>query len=657
MQWIRNLSLKAKLLTAFLFVSVLTFALGAFGVYNAGSVNHRLSAMYENELLGVSHIKEANINLINYGRALRNYLLADNSADQAMYQEALTTFQSNVEAELAHARPLITSTEAEQLLTSFDRVWVSYLAQNEQVLALGQDAATQDEALRLVRTDVRTASDELDVILTRLSEIKMEMAEAAYLDGSAQFHAAWQVSLAFILLTVGLALGLGFLTSRSLARPIISLSRAATTVADGDLEATVAINRTDEIGTLATAFNKMVDQLRTMFAQAEKERETAAQAAAQANEARSAAQAQEAYLKRSVDTILIEMERLAQGDLTVNLKSEREKDEIGRLYQGFNDVTSSFRSLLSQVRSTVTTIVATTNQISSASEQLASGALEQSAQTEEVSAAVEEMARTVVENAQSATQTTSVAHQNGIDANEGRQVVDQNVEKMRQISAILGKTVEKTERLETASQEISTMVSTINDIAAQTNLLALNAAIEAARAGEAGKGFAVVADEVRGLASRTAEATQEIQTKTQGIQKASLDVLHAMQEGHSAVQNGLSLTDKADEALQRIVAGTSETQDLITQIATATEEQSATSEQLAQSIASISLVANESAQGVSEIASATGQLTERMVQLEQQVAHFKVEHRPEHPSRQRDTAGDGYAGQAANHVLHVHASY
>ncbi|MCL6097096.1 MAG: methyl-accepting chemotaxis protein, partial [Bacteroidetes bacterium] len=175
-----------------------------------------------------------------------------------------------------------------------------------------------------------------------------------------------------------------------------------------------------------------------------------------------------------------------------------------------------------------------------------------------------------------------------------------------------------------SSNEIGEIVQVIDDIADQTNLLALNAAIEAARAGEQGRGFAVVADEVRKLAERTTKATKEIATMIRQIQKDTEGAVVSMNEGTTEVEKGKVLADKAGHALKQIISGAEEVVDISTQVAAASEEQSSAAEQISRNIESISSVTNQSASGVQQIARAAEDLNRMTVNLQDLIARFKL---------------------------------
>ncbi len=314
---------------------------------------------------------------------------------------------------------------------------------------------------------------------------------------------------------------------------------------------------------------------------------------------------------------------MATGDLTKRMTGNYKGDHQV-LKNNVNKVTESLNSLLFQVQDTVKITANSSEEITSTSESLAAATQEQSAQSDEVASAVEQMSRTVTENAMSASRTADVAQKNGDIAKEGGQVVKQTILKMRDIANVVQKSAENIGKLGESSKQIGEIISVIDDIADQTNLLALNAAIEAARAGEQGRGFAVVADEVRKLAERTTEATKQIANMIKGIQEETSEAVKAMNKGNEEVSSGIDLADKAGESLEEILSSTTDVMDMVNQIAAASEEQSATSEQISKNVQSISKVTSESASRIENVARSAEELSRLTNDLFTLMKRFKI---------------------------------
>ncbi|MFH0736390.1 MAG: methyl-accepting chemotaxis protein [bacterium] len=331
----------------------------------------------------------------------------------------------------------------------------------------------------------------------------------------------------------------------------------------------------------------------------------------------------ENYLTDSVSKMIIEMDKFAEGDLTVSLKAGKD-DNFGKLFNGFNLAVSRIGELISKVRESVETTASSSTQISASTEEMAAGAEEQSAQTSEVAGAIEEMTKTILETTRHASAAAETAKQAGVFAKEGGQVVKESVNGMNRIAEVVSNAASIVTELGKSSDQIGEIIQVINDIADQTNLLALNAAIEAARAGEQGRGFAVVADEVRKLAERTSKATKEIATMINHIQKETTGAVISMNSGTQEVEIGKELVNKAGNSLKEIIVSSLKVEDMVNQVAAASEEQSSTAEQISKSIESINNVSQQSAGSVQQVAHAAESLNRLTEELQNLVAHFKV---------------------------------
>ncbi|KAF0151593.1 MAG: methyl-accepting chemotaxis protein [Ignavibacteria bacterium] len=409
------------------------------------------------------------------------------------------------------------------------------------------------------------------------------------------------------------------------------------------------IKRMDDFGILQWKFNEMIDQLEAFL----KEISTSIEYAAEkkffrkpltsgshgmfikgGRNVQKAIELQEQsfrtiedqhnYLSRSIDNILSEMNKFSQGDLTVQVVPERKNDEIGKLFLGFNTVVNNMNRILQSVTEAVHATASASNEISSSAEQMAAGTQEQSSQSREISHSVEEMTKTIFETTSIAAKAANATKQSGEIAKEGGKDVEQTINGMNRIADVVNKSAVTVQALGKSSDQIGEIVQVINDIADQTNLLALNAAIEAARAGEQGRGFAVVADEVRKLAERTSKATKEIAAMIKQIQKDTEEAVVSMRAGTQEVDRGKTLADKAGDSLKKIIHYADDVVDMVNKVAASSEHQSLTADQISKNIEGITTVTHESAQGVQQIAVAAEDLNRLTNNLQELVARFKI---------------------------------
>lgn len=411
-----------------------------------------------------------------------------------------------------------------------------------------------------------------------------------------------------------------FWLTKLIIKKINNLNDAVKQVASGNLNVEIKINGEDEIGNLALSFKQMTQSIKDANDLLVKEKDSIS---LRVEDAVKESEKQKKYLADNIDKILVEMNKFADGDLNVNLNAEG-TDEISKLFRGFNKSVSNIKDLIMKVSSVVQSTAEASSQISSSIEEGAAGMQEQSSQVNEIATAIEEMTRTILETSRNAGSASDNAKTAGSIADEGGKVVEETVLGMKRIADVVSRAADTVKQLGLNSNQIGEIIQVIDDIADQTNLLALNAAIEAARAGEQGRGFAVVADEVRKLAERTSGATKEIANMIKKIQKDTHEAVESINEGTSEVKSGSELTNKAGNSLKEIIHSSNMVIDVINQVASASEEQSATAEQISKSIEVINNVTNESAQGMQQISKAAEDLNRLTDNLQSLVGSFKI---------------------------------
>ncbi len=322
-------------------------------------------------------------------------------------------------------------------------------------------------------------------------------------------------------------------------------------------------------------------------------------------------------------TSVVEDIAQGEGDLTKRVPIT-DSDEIGQLGQLVNQFIDKLQLSISRVGEVTNQVAIDSQQMTETADEMAKGVDTQKMKITQSASAVEEMTMTAGEVARNSQEASGIAQEASNTAKTGQQVVTEAVASMQLVAEAVGQSTSVITALGKSSDQIGEIVGTIEDIADQTNLLALNAAIEAARAGEQGRGFAVVADEVRKLAERTTKATKEIAEMIRKIQADTKTAVMSMEDGTQKVGNGVMLANETSDALTKIQSLVMQTAGMIQQIAAAAEQQSTTTHQIAKDLEAVTQVGEETSSGAVESAKRSHELRGLAEDLQGIVSTFKV---------------------------------
>ena len=324
-----------------------------------------------------------------------------------------------------------------------------------------------------------------------------------------------------------------------------------------------------------------------------------------------------------VRELAITAKKLANGELTARVNWDS-TDELGDVGRAFNQMATEFSSLISQVRQSADQVATAAAMQASTAEKVSAISDNQTQQAAIAATSIENLNSAVKEIAQKTDNVVTSANDASVMASEGQQVVNKAVLGIQQVAITVSESAQLMVALGKRSDEIGQIVNVIKDIAEQTNLLALNAAIEAARAGEQGRGFAVVADEVRKLAERTATATSEISKMISAIQSETGNAVTTMEKGSSQVSDGVALANQAGQSLQNINSSVKRVVEMIEQISEATRSQSEATNEITKRVEHIAEMARENTSSVDETTHASRDLQKLSGHLQQVVSRFKL---------------------------------
>lgn len=328
-------------------------------------------------------------------------------------------------------------------------------------------------------------------------------------------------------------------------------------------------------------------------------------------------------IRKPVEHLRHVLKKVASGDLSVEVYSDT-KDEFGAISNSVNDAISSIRRLIGEVKNVSSSLANSSETLSSATEQISRTFKFQAERVSQIATAVEETGQSVTDIARNASRIADLSIETSNVAREGREITQGSALEIKLIAQSVGELSRTIRDLGEHSARIGEIITVIRDIADQTNLLALNAAIEAARAGEQGRGFAVVADEVRKLAERTSKATEEIGEMIKGVQEKVFDAQSSMDDATRKVESGVEMSEKASRLLEQISVKATELQNMIHQIASATEEISSVMDQATKDVVGIADTSKETSLSLDQSAKIASDIAKLGKELERAVGTFVI---------------------------------
>lgn len=673
MNWFNNINIRGKLILGFLTITAITIILGYTGYSWTTEIVGYLNAMYAERLVPIRELGFANESLLTLRGDFVASLGTKDLSKRQGYINSIKNESAKIDKLIEKYSKTVLVKEEQEFLPKFLSAWSAYRKYHDQTITYILNKH-DEQAAEILYVDSFPYMLEARKNLHELININSKIASDLQETSNASANKAVTFLIVFILVSASGALCLSFYVSKTISKKINNAVFMLQELSRGHLGKRLDVDSNDEVGVMAQTMNQFADDLQKYVVGSmkrisegdfnfdipmkDKDDEIAPALNLTTNTLREIKTETDLMRKWAADGELDRkgneekfkggyneiimgfnntiqeivtgvrqaekvMEILSTGDLTARMEGDY-KGDYKRFQDYVNNLGESLENLVHEINLSIAATASAAAQISSSSEEMASGTHEQTQQVNEIASAIEEMTKTIIETTKHVTEASEEAKQASQTANDGTKKIENTKKSMDQIVSSAQSTAAIISELSNKTDQIGEITQVIDDIADQTNLLALNAAIEAARAGEQGRGFAVVADEVRKLAERTTKATKEIAETIKKIQSGVTEADRSMSVAKKVVGDGIELTKEIALVLSEINDGSNRVDDIIAHVAAASEEQSATSQEISQNITGISSVIHQSATGVEQIARAAEDLNRLTVNLQELVSRFKL---------------------------------
>jgi methyl-accepting chemotaxis protein len=630
MGWYTNLRIGTKLILGFLLVAVIAGIIGWMGISNLRIIGQRDKQLYEGNTVPLGQISQMGIafqrmrvNIVyialqkKYGKPIDSYMQTLDDL-KGLFEKNSTAYEEGVTKD--------NSKDKTDKFTTLKTTYTAYWKLADEILGAAKGGQVDTAVALLNSKEFGDLKNTMNSTMDALSEMEIKDAGQISTDNSKAVAASTRNMVILLVVGVLLAIGLGFFIAKSITRPMDTLVAAANQIAEGDTTVTLDTSVNDEVGDLSRALSHMIATLNALIAEINRLTEEVVKgnltARGQAQQGEVAFVGDWAELLSGIDHIL---EPFEETITRIQGMVEQVADSAEQLSDGAESIGKASQEVAGGAQSVADAATGQARDAAEANEhmdglkraieEVARGAQSGASGAEQASEAVQATVESIKRIAEAAEAAHAEAVSTGKVAQQGANIVQQTVAGMERVKTASTESSANITTLGDASQKIGEIVEAINDIAEQTNLLALNAAIEAARAGEHGKGFAVVADEVRKLAERSAGQTKEIATLIHNIQNGITVAIESMNVASQEVDQGVNMVNNAGTALGDILIAAEKMIEQVNEVSATCQQVDASAKEVLKVVEHVSSVSMESSAAAEEMSATSGEVFRVIAQM------------------------------------------
>ncbi len=577
-----NLTTRTKLLFSFGLICLMFIAVISIAYRDLQNITQSEKELYDVNFQIALELRELRSHQ-NYNRAaILDMMLTKNKTEQAKIEKILNDRGQDIDDIIEKLSKLNVASQIQERVKALKNEIDIYRETRNEEITLIQNGRLV-EAQKIGTTIQADRFEKIRSMSTELCDVAAKDADDQLMNDQREANTAILLFFVFGTLILFFSIAMVILLNRTIAQPLNEVTRVAARISEGDLNVEfVVTDRSDEVGILSQAFNKMINVLKQTAEAAKK---------------------------------------IAAGDLTGTIIPQSEKDVLGNTFLQMLD---NLRRIMKDIYESVNLIASSSSEILAATTQVASGAAETASAISETSTTVEEVRQAAQLSSQKASRVAENAQQVSQVTQSGQKAVDETVAGMNNIQVQMESVANTIVRLSEQSQQIGGIIASVNDVADQSNLLAVNASIEAAKAGEQGKGFAVVAQEIKSLAQQSKQATILVRNILIDIQKATSAAVMATEQTSKAVENGVKQSTQAGESIKKLAESSSKAVEVATQIVASSQQQSVGMDQIGLAMNNINQAGAENAASMLQAEKAAKGLNELGQKLKVLVDQYKI---------------------------------